>query len=241
MSFESEYRDLLIKQYWEKPKARAEIEMKAGAWGKINDWISSFEHEFDIDFATGDRLDIIGRIVGLDRRVPFVLSKLAFGFSENENARGFDDKVTGPLSYSAPFQDKFERKYTTLQLNDNDYRFFLKSKIASNSAAGVMVSDTKISIQDVVNRVFEGRAFVIDRHNMSLTIHVAPPYDLEKLRAIRALKLLPKPQGVQYFIVVQSAPDETFGFADNPRSLPFSDKFDSTNQPGGLFAQKVII
>ena len=63
MNFESEYVNLLIKQYWEKPKAAAEIGMKAGAWRKTFDWLSSFENEFDLDSATGDRLDIIGRIV----------------------------------------------------------------------------------------------------------------------------------------------------------------------------------
>jgi len=41
MSFESEYVNLLIKQYWEKPKAAAEIGMKAGAWRKTFEWIDS--------------------------------------------------------------------------------------------------------------------------------------------------------------------------------------------------------
>ena len=241
MSFESEYRNLLIKQYWEKPKASAEIEMKASSWRRSFDWLSSFENEFDLDFATGDRLDIIGRILGLSRRVPFVISKIAFGFDENANARGFDDKITGPVQNTAPFQDKFERKYTTLQLNDNDYRLFLKAKAASNASSGLMVSDEKISIQDVINQTFAGRAYVIDRQDMSLNVHVAPPYDLDKLKAIRALGLLPKPQGVQYFFIIQSAPGETFGFSDNLSSLPFADKFDLITQPGGLLAEKVII
>lgn len=67
MSFESEYRDLLIKQYWEKPKARAEIELQASTWSRIFEWLDSFPEAFDLDLATGDRLDIIGNIVGLDR------------------------------------------------------------------------------------------------------------------------------------------------------------------------------
>ena len=92
MSFESDYVNLLIKQYWEKPKANAEIAFKAGVWRKTFEWIDSFSNEFDLDNATGDRLDIIGRIVGINRIVPFVVAKIAFGFSENPNARGFEDK-----------------------------------------------------------------------------------------------------------------------------------------------------
>lgn len=240
MSFESEYADLLIKQYWEKPKAYGEIEFQAGTWKRIFEWLQSYAVEFDIDTATGDRLDIIGRILGLDRRVPFVLAKIAFGFDENPNARGFDDKFTGPIPNSAPFLSKFERPYTTLQLNDNDYRFFLKAKAARNAGSAFMVSDEKISIQDVINTVFEGRAYVVDRYDMSLALYVAPSFDLDRLRAIQQLKLLPKPQGVQYEVIVQAAPGETFGFDDNPNSLGFRDKFDSTNQPGGRFALKVI-
>jgi len=67
VTFESEYINLLIKQYWEKPKAAAEIEMKAGMWRRTFEWIDSFSEEFDLDNATGDRLDIIGRIVGIGR------------------------------------------------------------------------------------------------------------------------------------------------------------------------------
>lgn len=240
MSFESEYANLLIKQYWEKPKAYAEIEMKASGYRRVFEWLRSFIDEFDLDKATGERLDIIGRIVGLSRRVPFVLDKVAFGFDENDNARGFDDKFTGPLVNTAPFLSKFERPYTTLQLDDNDYRFFLKAKVAKNAASAYMVSDAKVSIQDVISTVFNGAAYVIDQKDMSLTLYVSPVYDLERLRAVRRMGLLPKPQGVRYDIIVQAAPGETFGFSDNPNALGFANKFDLASEPGGRFALKVI-
>jgi len=133
MSFESEYVSLLIKQYWEKPKAAAEIGMKAGAWRKTFEWIDSFSEEFDLDNATGDRLDIIGRIVGIKRIIPFALPKIAFGFDGNPNSRGFDDKFS-PLPDRALFQDKFERAYTDLQLDDTAYRFLFALVLQKTSA-----------------------------------------------------------------------------------------------------------
>jgi hypothetical protein len=239
VSFESDYVNLLIKQYWEKPKANAEIAFKAGVWRKTFEWIDSFSFEFDLDNATGDRLDIIGRIVGISRIVPFVVAKIAFGFNENANARGFDDKFT-PLVDRAPFQDKFERAYTTLQLDDLAYRFFIRAKISRNTGSPYLVDDRGLSIQESVNALFEGSAYVIDKKDMTLILYVSPTFNFERLLAIIRLNLLPKPLGVRYEIITQAGPGETFGFADNTNSLPFADKFDSVNQPGGRFATKVI-
>jgi len=239
MSFESDYVNLLIKQYWEKPKANAEIAFKAGVWRKTFEWIDSFSVEFDLDNATGDRLDIIGRIVGISRIVPFVVAKIAFGFNENANARGFDDKFT-PLVDRAPFQDKFERTYASLQLDDLTYRIFIRAKISRNTGSPYLVDERGLSIQQAVNTLFNGAAYVIDQKDMTLILYVSPRFNFERLLAIIRLDLLPKPQGVRYKIITKAGPGETFGFEDNTNSLPFADKFDSVNQPGGRFATKVI-
>jgi hypothetical protein len=171
--------------------------------------------------------------------VPFAVAKIAFGFNENANARGFDDKFT-PLVDRAPFQDKFERAYTTLQLDDLAYRFFIRAKISRNTGSPYLVDDRGLSIQESVNALFEGSAYVIDKKDMTLILYVSPTFNFERLLAIIRLNLLPKPQGVRYEIITKAGPGETFGFADNTNSLPFADKFDSVNQPGGRFATKVM-
>lgn len=239
MSFESEYADLLIKQYWEKPKAAAEIATKAGTWRKTFEWLDSFTDEFDIDTATGARLDVIGRIVGIKRTVPFVVPKIAFGFAENPNSRGFDDGFS-PLADRAPFQDKFERAYTNLQLSDTAYRFFIRARIAKNVGGPYLADDQGIAIQEVIGTLFDGAAYALDKKNMTLTLYVSPQYSVDNLRAILRLDLMPKPQGVRWAVIVQAGPDDTFGFADNINSLPFADKFDLINQPGGRLANKVV-
>jgi len=202
MSFESDYVNLLVKQYWEKPKANAEIEMKAGVWRKTFEWIDSFSFEFDLDSAEDDRLDIIGRIVGISRPVPIIIPKIAFGFSENENARGFDDKFL-TLFGLAPFQDKFAPANTDLELDDNTFRLFIKAKIAKNVGGPYLVDDRGLSIQEAVNKLFNGAAYVIDRQDMTLALFVDPSFDLDKLSAIVALDLLPKPQGVSYEVIIE--------------------------------------
>lgn len=195
--FTDAYVNLLIKQYWEKPNARSEIEAQAATWERVSDFLGEFPEQFDLDASTEDRLDIIGKIVGLHRNRP-------------------------------EFTD------------DDDYRFFLRVKIAKNTASAFMVSDDRQSLQDVIQFAFSGLAYVIDKQNMSLTLYVSPDIDLALLQLILDIDLLPKPQAVRYDVVIQSDPDETFGFAENPEAKGFADKFDPAFE-GGLFADKVLI
>ena len=202
MSFESEYVNLLIKQYWEKPKAAAEIEMMAGTWRKTFEWIDSFSDEFDLNNATGDRLDIIGRIVGIGRNIPYSIPKIAFGFDENPNSRGFDD-LFSPLDDRAPFQDLFESESTELVLDDNAYRQFIRAKIAKNTFGPYLSGNDFLSIQDAVINIFGGLAYVTDNYDMTLTLHVSAVFNSTTLDAILKMSLIPKPQGVRYITVIE--------------------------------------
>jgi len=238
MSFVSEYRNLIIKQYWDKPKARAEIELKAAIYERSYNLLNRFPIEMDLDQATGDRLDIIGNIVGIKRIIPDVIAKIAFGFDGNANARGFADKFEFKGS-SAPFARKFISSFTPLTLNDPDYYLFIKAKIGKNIGSPYMSSLNEVSIQSAVNDLFDGQAYVVDKYDMTLELYITPAYDLERLKVIVKLELLPKPQGVKYLGITQAIIGNTFGFSSNPNSNGFASKFD--NREGGIFARKVIL
>lgn len=238
MALVDEISNLLIKQYWEKPKAKGEIDLKAATWEKTRAFIADLDPAFDLDNAVGAQLDVLGRIVGISRSVPGVVPKIYFGFSINPTSKGFSDKFNN-LREGGPFFDKFSLPFTALQLGDSDYRFFIRVKASLNRASGYVSSDRYIGIQDVVLAAFEGRAYVIDNLDMTLTLYVSPSVSLDRLRLIRALNLLPKPQGVRYKVIIQAEPGETFGFSNNPSSRGFADKFDPSRQ-GGYLARKVI-
>lgn len=238
MSLIDETVNLLIKQYWEKPKAKAEIELYARLWDVDRAFLASLDGAFDLDNAVGKQLDVLGRIVGISRSVPSITPKIYFGFSLNPSAKGFADKFNNQR-ISAPFFDKFSIPFTDFQLGDNDYRLFIRVKAALNRASAYLSSDDYISIQDVILAAFEGRAFVIDNQDMSLTLYVTPAVSAERLRLIRTLNLLPKPQGVRYKVIIQAEPGSTFGFSNNAEALGFADKFDSSRR-GGFLARKVI-
>ena len=241
--FEQAYIDLLIKQYWQQEKAPAEIRLQAGTWQKIVDWLQSWHTEFDLETSTGDRQDIIGRIVGINRILPNVfpepIPKIAFGFDEYENSRGFDDKFE-PMADRAPFRNKFERSYTDLQLDDAGFRFFINAKVSKNTGSPYMADDQGLSIQEVINSFFDGLAYALDKQNMELVLYVSPRYNIDRLRAIVRLDLLPKPHGVNWS-VVQLEVGKTFGFDDNNDALPWANKFDLETEPGGRFAEKILI
>lgn len=238
MSLIEDTSNLLIKQYWEKPKAKAEIEMLAASWDKARALLAMLDPAFDLDNAVGAQLDVLGRIVGISRSVPGIIPKIYFGFSINPDSKGFSDKFD-PLRAGGPFFDKFSIPFTSLQLDDNDYRFFIRVKASLNRASAYLKSNEYISIQDVILNAFQGRAYVVDNLDMTLTLYVSPLVTLDRLRLIQALNLLPKPQAVRYKVLVQAEPGATFGFSNNPASRGFASKFDPARQ-GGYLARKVI-
>lgn len=234
--FTDSYLSLLIKQYYDQPKASAEVEKIAAAYEFVYSVLKQFEVEFDVDTATGDRLDKIGKIVGVPRNVPFVIAKIRFGFETSDDARGFDDLFAEEVE-SAPFRDLFEFPYTTQQLDDFDYRFFIKAKIASNQASAYLFNDEYLTIQEVVQITFANQAYVIDNKDMTLTLYVSSSFDDERLRTVQRLNLLPKPQGVRYKFVVLADPD-SFGFESDPNAKGFGDINDETL--GGTFSRILI-
>lgn len=233
-----EYTLLLIKQYWEKPKARAEIEMKLRNYKAISELLKSILVEFDVDNAIGAQQDILGRVVGIRRDVTGVIPKVFFGFAEGDYTKGFSSKFN-PAREGATFYNKFGAKYTSQQLSNTQFKQLLKAKIAVNNASALMVSDERVTMQDAIMEAFNGRAYIVDNQDMSVTLYISPTVPPEEVRLIRRLDLLPKPQGVAYRFVIQAEPGLTFGFSNNPASRGFADKFDPSRE-GGYFARKTF-
>lgn len=177
-AFTESYVALLIRQYYAQPRAVAEITAQAAGWEKIRDILVEFQSEFDLDTATGDRLDKIGKLVGLPRtlRAEFDL--------------------------------------------DDEYRFFLQLQIAVNNGSAFMVSDTRTSIQTVIQFAFDKLAYAIDNRDMTLTLFVDSTFDPARLQLVIALGLLPKPQGVRYVITTFNDNILNFGFSELGSSDP---------------------
>lgn len=124
-------------------------------------------------------------------------------------------------------------------LADEEFRVFIKIKIAKNNASSFMVSDDLTSIQDVIQLIFRGTAFVVDNYDMALTLYIDQDVDADLVIIAQELGLLPSGQGVRYRAIVQYNVGNTFGFPINPDAQTWNDKFTPADDPG-LFAQKVF-
>lgn len=194
--FIDQYSILLIKQYWEKPKAKAEIELYAKSYYKCYKLLYEFNQQFDLDSAFGKQLDTIGKIVDFSRLVPDLLPKLAFGFESNTNAAGFADRFNSTRP-TAPMLDKFGQQFTAYELNDTDYKFFMRAKILKNACSPYISHPELVSIQDVVLQVFEGQALAIDNKDMTIFIAYDGTISTERIRLLVKLDLIPSPTGVE--------------------------------------------
>ncbi len=235
------YENLIILQYQDKPKAMQEAATLVSGWVKLAAFIDQFAKEFDLDVAYGDRLDKIGKIVfGTDnpRIVPLIVPKIRFGFDGDPTSRGFDDAFN-PAVDSAIFADANEPDRGAYELSDDEFRFYIKLKVAVNNTSAYVYSDERISINDVVIQAFDGQAYVTDNLDMSLTLHVTPEVSEQRLDIIRQLDLLPRGQGVRYDDITRAPQTGYFGFDGDDNSAGFSDAV--TGFDGGIFAEALPI
>ncbi|MCK5610300.1 DUF2612 domain-containing protein, partial [Candidatus Pacearchaeota archaeon] len=94
-----------------------------------------------------------------------------------------------------------------------------------------MVNDDRISLQETIQFLFNGLAFVIDRQDMTLDLYVDISFPAENLLILTALDLLPKPQAVRYDQFFSYSVTGTFGFSSNPNAVGFG---------AGIFAKIII-
>ncbi|WP_026803643.1 DUF2612 domain-containing protein [Aliarcobacter lanthieri] len=239
MEFIEEYEKLLIWQYQDKPKAKAHINLLLSEYKNIYDLLNSIPEAFDLDLAVGKQQDILGRILGISRNVPFVIPKRFFGFTNNPNSYGFDRrlKTTG---FKIPFKRKRENLYTSGQLDDIQYRVFLKAKAIKNNVKAKMIDDEdRLSLQNAIDFLFSGTGFIIDNKDMTMTLYIDYSYDVDLLRYIKELDLLPRPQGVDIRIVKHYDDGNTFGFTNNSEAKGFSRRLSNERKPS--FAKKIFL
>jgi hypothetical protein len=234
--FTDEYKKLLIIQYSDKPKALAQIQLTVSKLEEVYNLISSFKTAFDLDIAVGKQLDIIGKMVGISRKVPFAVPKNYFGFEGHPHSYPMGNKfIENFVSY--PMKNKFEIPYTTGELNDYDYRFFMKAKIIKNNTKSTMIDINNLSLQNAIDYLFNNTGYVVDNKDMSFTLYIDQSFNLDMIQYMTQLGLIPKPQGVNMYTLIQYVEGKTFGFKVG--NSGFGDKFSPTEET--YFANKINI
>ena len=204
--FTDDYLRLLIKQYYDKPKASAEIVAKAAQWEIIRDVLADFPSQFDIDS------QIIESELGLfDGSVLGLFDGSVLGMP-GQSAIGAQLDIIGKIV-----------GLSRMGLDDETYRLLLKVKIAQNNASAFMTSDVRTSIQDVILLAFNGEGYAVDKLDMSLSLYInSTSITPALINLILDSNILPKPQGVRYDVTASTEGLVPFGFAELNQSLPTS-------------------
>ncbi|CAQ85182.1 MULTISPECIES: DUF2612 domain-containing protein [Photorhabdus] len=201
--------DFLIWQYRGKPKARQTVGLLLSESATVFKSAVKLTEILDIDKSTEWGLDLIGRHVGISRTMKSFVPKSYFGWMGIESALGFNTGVF--YRYGDSLND-------STNLDDEDYRFFIKAKIIKNYQHPTLENIT-LSISYLLGE----QAFIIDNYDMTMNIVIPSSYLTPfRLHAVKKLDILSRPIGVQYkYIVITDR--HPFGWANDPHAFGFGD------------------
>lgn len=238
------YSNLLIIQYHDKPNAVADVGVKVNN-ATADFLITDLLDLLDVDTAIGAQLDLIGKIVGIDR------SYISTEITGNQfNYLPYDtDEADVPDDYGFSTYITFDSiianwiKYkdflgTNRQLNDADYRYLIKLKIVKNYA-----KMTHKAVDDMLFSFFGNDVVADTRDDMTMNYFISS--DLTTImQAAISKNVLPKPLGVgiDYFI---SQENDFFGYCtyanENPNCQGFSTYADFDTKAGDFLTYDELI
>jgi hypothetical protein len=208
------YKDLLLFQYADKPKARATIGVLVET--ALCDLLPmEMGKAFDLETAIGDQLDILGKYIGFSRRIVGEIPRTWFEVVDYVTYNpatvypGFTDYSNLDTNSDTQFYRYIYLSNSFSDLTDDEYRYMLKLKLALNSS-----NNTLYEIQNILFDFFGYDIIAYDLKNMTISYSVLASTSYFALLAI-SQGLLPKPMGVGLAGVFEVV-DQTklFGFQD---------------------------
>jgi len=201
------YKNLLIIQYHNKPKAQATIGALVDSL-LADGIIFDVRDGFNIDTAVGAQLDIIGLYVGIDRY--YAGQVLSGYFSLVTYAESAVSVPADRIGFST-FSDYMTKAGKTLQyqdvlsnnlvLNDSDYRFLIKLKIIQNNS-----NHSHKSIDDSIYAFFGNNLRAESSGDMVMYYFVTSD-QTAILEAAVQKNVLPRPMAVRLnYIITQDYP-----------------------------------
>lgn len=184
-----------------------------------------------LDTAVGEQLDVLGRIVGQDRVLVGADTFKYFGFDGATEAStygsSYNDAIGGYwYSYGKPLGGN-------IQLNDAQYRLFIKAKIKKNTTLS-----TVEDVLEFLSFVFDVRSFVVSGEAGTAIIRVSrrlSSFERSLLNYVGedGTYFVPRPLGVKLEIE-EPLSDGTLGFLGTPFALGMVSLY-TVNPTGGVF------
>lgn len=192
---EKDYLDLITSEHRDKPKFTQMISLCIAPILQVQSLLTAMIPLFDVDIATGDQLDIIGKWVGISRNVSIPIEDVYFSW-DGDFTLGWDygtwQPSLSPLSVT--------------KLPDDAYRTLVKAKIAANRWDG-----TTDGAYRIWEQVFSHLTILIqDNQDMSYNLAVVGGIvDTLTLALITGGYIPLKPEGVRvnaYYVSVNTGP-----------------------------------
>ena len=220
-------KDLLIEQYKKSPNLNGLIGAATAQLQTLDDESIKLINDRTLETAKGVNLDVIGKIVVLDRPFTDPDPEEVFTF---ENPGG----IGGGFTNVAKTQQG--GYYIGLEAIDNQlysdttYRFILRAKIIFNT--------TKATLKDMhayASFVFGTETIITERIG-AIDVNIARPLGKQERQIIQAT--FPKAAGIRLGYLAFSLDSGAFGFAGDERNGGFGDATDS--EIGGGFSSLII-
>lgn len=179
--------DRIYAQYRNKPKAVAWYKITMSLATQIASVANAVRVMYDIDAASGEQLDVLGRIVVVPRDfLGYVSLNPGFFAAQDDDPGEFGDDS---CMFSALSIDNDSK------MSDELYRLAIKSKIIKNNS-GATIEDVLFGINFLLPNAQILR--VTDNEDMSFSVEFYGTItELERWALLNA-SLIPKPQGVKF-------------------------------------------
>ncbi len=203
----------IYAQYADKPKAVAWYNITPTVAQPLFDTFDAVRMSYDIDTAVGDQLDVIGRIVVIDR-----------GF---ESFVVFDPDTyfggSGDACQFGGIDSQFEStgSVSSQEVSDAIFRVLIRAKIAKNNNDA-----TLDGIASALSFITESSPIrVVDNENMTMSVSFGSELtDIERF-VFNTFDVVPRPQGVRFLGYVEETAitqfGGAFGFGDTRASFGF--------------------
>lgn len=189
----------IYAQYRDKPKAVAWYNIVPSLAGQISDAYEQVRTSYNIDTANAAELDVIGRIVVIDRSYE---SSVTFN----------PDTYFGADTLAAQFggnDSQFESVGTTIteEISNEIYRVLIKAKIAKNNSDATL--DGVVKALEYITGV--SPISVIDNEDMTFSVSFGAELNDTQRFVLNTFDILPKPQGVGFLGYTEETAITQFG------------------------------
>jgi len=220
----------LVTQFRESPNLIAYIRAIISESDTIESALCDVLDQRMLDTATNAQLDVIGALVGQGRLLIDATAFSFFGFQGNPISDSFGD-INNP-QIGGRFASIGEALTGFTELNDDDYRLFIRARIVRNT--------TQARPEDVIDQIrfIFGDVLVVITEGVNASYQISLGILLNaNQRVLIQNDLFLKPAGVQFSIVAEFDTSDFFGFS----GVAGAQGFGSINNAniGGTFAQLI--